>query len=252
MFFDSHAHYDDGRFDDIRDELLADLKNYHVGRVVNIGANIETSKAAAALADKYDFIYAAVGVHPQDADTMNETAAQTLEALLKHPKVRALGEIGLDYHYEEPSREAQKACFIRQMQLADKLKVPVIIHDRDAHADCLDIIKAFPDVKGVVHCFSGSAEMAKELLRLGYLISFTGVVTFKNAKKSLEVIEAVPLDKMMIETDCPYLAPEPFRGRLNHSGYIYRVAETIAEIKNVTSEEVADATYKNACNFYRI
>lgn len=252
MYFDSHAHYNDERFDEQRDTLLTDIKESEAYRIVNVGSDIPSSAASLALADKYDFIYAAAGVHPNNTDSMSDAKISELEKFLEHPRAVALGEIGLDYHYPEPDSNTQKKWFIRQMELARKLNMPVIIHNRESHADCMDIIRAFPDVTGVVHCYSGSAEMAKELLKLGYYISFTGVITFKNARKSHEVISMMPLDRIMIETDCPYLAPEPYRGKLNHSGYVFRVAETIAQLRNIPVEDIARITYDNALEFYRL
>lgn len=253
MLFDTHAHYDDGRFDQDRDALLLSMKENNVGLILNPGCDLESSKKAVCYAKRYDFMYAAVGYHP--SDIKNGAALDEIETLAReNPKVRAIGEIGLDYYWEKEEKERlkQQDVFKQQMQLADKLSLPVIIHDRDAHADCLEITKQFPDVIGVYHCFAGSAEMAKELLKCGYYISFTGVITFKNARKAIEVIQEVPMERLMIETDAPYMAPEPYRGRRNSSLYVHRMAETIAEIKGISAEEVEKITTENGKKLFRI
>lgn len=253
MLFDTHAHFDDEQFDADRDEVLKSLKSYGVGNIVNIGSSIKTSRTSIALAEKYDFVYAAVGVHPSETGELCETDIDELKRLAANPKVRAIGEIGLDYHYPddvEPS--IQKKWFVRQLELAKELNMPVVIHDRESKGECLEILKEHKISNGVVHCFSGSAETAREILKLGMMISFTGVLTFKNAKKAIAACAAVPLDRLMIETDCPYMSPEPHRGRRNFSGYVEFVARKMAEIKGVSYDELVDITERNAKRFYGI
>ncbi|ERI95284.1 hydrolase, TatD family [Clostridiales bacterium oral taxon 876 str. F0540] len=244
--FDSHAHYDDESFNEDREQVLREIKESGVIGVLNCGASMEGARYSAKLASDYDFFYAAVGIHPENADELNEDTLKELKELASNNKVRAIGEIGLDYYYEgNPSREIQKSVFRTQMELARELNLPVVIHDRDAHEDTLKILKEFPEVKGVLHCFSGSVEFAKECLKLGYYIGFTGVVTFKNAKKIIEVAKEVPLDRMLVETDCPYMAPTPFRGKRNRSDYIKYIIEKLSEIKEVTEEEISKLTIEN-------
>ncbi|WPC42006.1 TatD family hydrolase [Clostridium sp. JS66] len=244
--FDAHAHYDDEQFDEDRQSIINELRQNGIKGVLNCGASIEGTRASVELANKHDFFYAAVGIHPEHADQLTDEVILELKDLAKNTKVKAIGEIGLDYYYEEnPAREIQKNAFIKQMELARELNLPVIIHDRDAHGDTLDIIKMFPEVKGEIHCFSGSVEFARECLKLGYYIGFTGVVTFKNAKKVLDVVKEVPLDRMLVETDCPYMAPVPFRGKRNRSEYIAHIINKIAEIKGISSEEVSCKTILN-------
>lgn len=253
MLFDTHAHFDDEQFDADRDEVLKSLKSYGVGNIVNIGSSMKTSRTSVALAEKYDFVYAAVGVHPSETGELCETDIDELKRLAANPKVRAIGEIGLDYHYPddvEPS--IQKKWFVRQLELAKELNMPVVIHDRESKGECLEILKEHKISNGVVHCFSGSAETAREILKLGMMISFTGVLTFKNAKKAIAACAVVPLDRLMIETDCPYMSPEPHRGRRNFSGYVEFVARKMAEIKGVSYEEIVDITERNANRFYGI
>lgn len=253
MLFDTHAHFDDEQFDADRDEVLKSLKSYGVGNIVNIGSSMKTSRTSVALAEKYDFVYAAVGVHPSETGELCETDIDELKRLAANPKVRAIGEIGLDYHYPddvEPS--IQKKWFVRQLELAKELNMPVVIHDRESKGKCLEILKEHKISNGVVHCFSGSAETAREILKLGMMISFTGVLTFKNAKKAIAACAAVPLDRLMIETDCPYMSPEPHRGKRNFSGYVEFVARKMAEIKGVSYDELVDITERNAKRFYGI
>lgn len=253
MLFDTHAHFDDEQFDADRDEVLKSLKSYGVGNIVNIGSSMKTSRTSIALAEKYDFVYAAVGVHPSETGELCETDIDELKRLAANPKVRAIGEIGLDYHYPddvEPS--IQKKWFVRQLELAKELNMPVVIHDRESKGECLEILKEHKISNGVVHCFSGSAETAREILKLGMMISFTGVLTFKNAKKAIAACAAVPLDRLMIETDCPYMSPEPHRGKRNFSGYVEFVARKMAEIKGVSYDELVDITERNAKRFYGI
>jgi TatD DNase family protein len=253
MIFDSHAHYDDEAFNEDREEVIHGLKDKGVIGVLNCGASIEGARMSVELSNKYDFIYSAVGIHPEHADMVNDKVIEELRSLAQNPKVMAIGEIGLDYYYEEnPSREVQKLAFKLQMNLAKELKMPVVIHDRDAHKDTLDILKEFPEVVGVVHCFSGSVEFAKECLKLGYYIGFTGVITFKNAKKVIEVAQAVPMDRILVETDCPYMAPTPHRGKRNQSDYIKYIIEKISEIKGKTIEEVEEATVFNIKELLKI
>jgi TatD DNase family protein len=246
MIFDSHAHYDDEAFNEDRDKVIQGLGDNGVIGVLNCGASIESARMSVELSNKYDFIYSAVGVHPEHADMVNGEVIEELRSLAQNSKVKAIGEIGLDYYYDEnPSREIQKTAFKLQMKLAKELKLPVVIHDRDAHKDTLDILREFPEVIGVVHCFSGSVEFAKECLKLGYYIGFTGVITFKNAVKIIEVARVVPMDRMLVETDCPYMAPTPYRGKRNQSDYIKYIIEKIAEIKELTTGEIEDATVIN-------
>ena len=219
MLFDTHAHFDDPRFDLDRDEVIQSLSSYGVGLVANIGANIPTSKQAVALANRYDFIYATVGIHPGDVEGVKEEDIEELRRLAtENPKVRAIGEIGLDYHYDDAQPKLQQFWFRRQLQLAKELDMPVVIHDRDSKGKCIEILKEMEISNGVMHCFSGSAEAAKELVKMGFMISFTGVLTFKNARRAIEACAAVPLERLMVETDCPYMAPEPHRGERNFSG----------------------------------
>ena len=251
--FDSHAHYDDGWFDADRDALLASLPEKGVCGVVNNSVDLENAKRVIALAEQYDFIYAAVGWHPEEWESWDSQSIPVLRELAQHKKVVAIGEIGLDYYYDDVPREIQKHWFDRQMALAEELSMPVVVHDRDAHGDCMDMVRKWAGrVTGVFHCFSGSAEMAAELTKLGWYVSFTGVVTFKNARRALEAVAAVPMDRIMIETDAPYMAPVPYRGRRNHSGYVPLVAEKIAEVKGMTLEEVAKITTENGKRFFRI
>ncbi|HEY8892935.1 MAG TPA: TatD family hydrolase [Clostridium sp.] len=246
MIFDSHAHYDDEAFNEDRDKVIMGLKDKGIIGVLNCGASIHGARMSVELSSKYDFIYSAVGVHPEHADTVNEGIIEELRNLAKNAKVRAIGEIGLDYYFaENPDREIQKAAFRLQMELARELKLPVVIHDRDAHKDTLDILKEFPDVIGVVHCFSGSVEFANECLKLGYYIGFTGVITFKNAKKTVEVARVVPMNRILVETDCPYMAPVPHRGKRNQSDYIKFIIEKISEIKDKNIDEIENATIFN-------
>lgn len=253
MIFDSHAHYDDESFNEDRENVIKEIRENGVINVLNCGASMEGARDSFKLANKYDFFYAAVGIHPENAYELTEENYEEIKEMTKNPKVRAIGEIGLDYYWEEnPPREKQKEVFRKQMKLAEELNMPVVIHDRDAHGDTLEIMKEFPEVKGVVHCFSGSVEFARECLRLGYYIGFTGVVTFKNSKKIVEVAKEVPLDRMLVETDAPYMAPTPNRGKRNRSDYIKFIIEKIAEVKELSVEEVSNATIENAKNLLKI
>ena len=242
MLFDSHAHLDDRAFDLDRSALLRTLPERGIGLLMDPGCSLASSYAAAALAEENSWIYAAAGSHPD--------AYRTL--LRGNRKVKAVGEIGLDYHYEDVPREIQKAAFRAQLDLAAELDMPVIVHEREAHQDALEILDDYSGLRGVFHCVSGSKEMALDLVRRGWYVGFTGVLTFKNARRAIEAASAVPLDRILIETDCPYMAPEPFRGKRNDPGYAYRVAEVLAQIKGISVAAAADATYRNACTLYGI
>lgn len=251
--FDTHAHYDSGAFNADRLEVLSSMPERGVELILNPGCDLDSSRTAVELAEKFPFVYAAVGVHPSDCEGFSQDTADALRTLAGHPKVRAVGEIGLDYYWKEnPAHDFQQQVFHTQLELAEELGLPVIVHDREAHRDCLEAVKAHPRVTGVYHCYSGSLEDAKILVKLGWMLSFTGVVTYKNARKSLEVIGWLPMDRMMIETDSPYLTPEPFRGKRNDSGCVYRVAETIAQVKGITPEEAAEITLENGKRFFGI
>ena len=253
MLFDTHAHMDDRAFDADRRALLQSLPESGIGLLMNPGCSLESSRNADRLSKEYDYIYAAVGSHPDTADEVNDDVLEEYRKLCKlNPKIKAIGEIGLDYHYEDIPRDLQKKAFIAQMELARELNLPVIVHERDAHEDGMAIVREFSDVKGVFHCYSGSAEMARQLVDLGWYIGFTGVLTFKNARKAIETVEAIPLERIVIETDCPYMAPEPFRGRRNDPGKIYRMAEKLAEIKGISVEEARRITFENGKRLYRI
>ncbi len=258
--FDTHAHYDDERFDTECDEILkglhlkSDVNPLGVSLVVNSASDIDTAEKSIQLAEKYRFIYATVGIHPHEAANAGKDMEDKLEKLLSHPKAVALGEIGLDYHYEDcAERKVQIDVFRRQMLLAERLKMNVVVHDREAHGDCMDIVREFKDrVIGVFHSFSGSLEMASELVKLGWYISFSGSVTFKNAVNIARAVSAVPDDRILIETDAPYLTPVPFRGKLNTSSYAYYTALKIAELRGKSVEEIADITYNNGKRFFGI
>ena len=253
MLFDTHAHLDDRAFDEDRAQLLAALPEQGLALVMNPGCSLASSRNAVALANGYDYIYAAVGSHPDVADEVNEEVLEEYRTICKqNPKIKAIGEIGLDYHYEDIPREIQQKAFRMQMELARQLDLPVIVHERDAHEDGMKIVEEFPEVKGVFHCYSGSYEMAKWLIARGWYIGFTGVLTFKNARKAVEVASQIPLDRIVLETDCPYMAPEPFRGKRNDPGKIYRMAERLAEIRGLSVEEVQKITTENGKKLYRI
>ncbi len=253
MLFDTHAHMDDVAFDGDREELLGSLPEKGVCLVMNPGCSLASSRNVSELTKKYDYIYGAVGSHPDAADEVDEAVIDEYRELCKqNDKIKAIGEIGLDYHYEDIPREIQQKAFRAQMELARELGLPVIVHEREAHEDGMKIVDEFPDVKGVFHCYSGSAEMAKELVKRGWYIGFTGVLTFKNARKAVEVAASIPLDRIVIETDCPYMAPEPFRGKRNDPGKIYRMAEKLAEIRGVTVEEIQRITTENGKRLYRM
>ncbi|EKQ56019.1 MULTISPECIES: TatD family hydrolase [unclassified Clostridium] len=248
---DSHAHYDDEAFNEDREEVLQEINKNGVIGVLNCAASYDSLKTTDRLTKDYDFIFGALGIHPENANEMKEDTIDEIRAYIKNnDKIVAIGEIGLDYYWDEnPSKDIQKDVFRRQMILAKDLNYPVVIHDRDAHNDTLEIMKEFPEVTGVVHCFSGSVEFARECIKLGYYIGFTGVVTFKNAKKIVEVAKEIPLEKILVETDCPYMAPEPNRGKRNKSDYIEYIITKIAEIKEIDPYE---ANLRFNENFYRL
>ena len=252
MLFDTHAHLDDRAFDCDREALISGLREKGIALVMNPGCSLESSKNAVALAKKYPFLYAAVGYHPDAADEVDEAVLEGYRLLCREEKVKAIGEIGLDYHYEDIPREIQKKAFRMQMALAQEVGLPVIIHQREALADCLEILGDFPEVKGVFHCFSGSAQTARELTAQGWYVGFTGVLTFKNARKALEAAQAVPKDRIVLETDCPYMAPEPYRGRRNDPGYLYRMAEVLGTLLEITPEEAQALTLQNGKRLYGI
>lgn len=251
MLFDTHAHYDDSRFDADREALLSALPEKGVGRVVNCGSDAFSSRRSLEFARTYPHVYAAAGIHPESAGEYGEEDLAAVDALLREEKVVAVGEIGLDYYYEDAaSRETQLALLRAQLKLAEEHGLPAVIHDREAHADSLMVVKEFPRVQGVFHCYSGSVEMALELYRLGWVFSFGGSVTFKNARKAPEVIAALPPETIMLETDCPYLAPVPFRGKRNDSTLMGCTAEAVAAIRGVSREEIEALTWDNACRFF--
>ena len=255
MLFETHAHYDTDRFDEDRDSLLASLPECGIGWVVDPGCDIPSSRKAVELAKRFPHVYAAVGFQPEECAGYTSADLQVIRGLAveNRGRVVAIGEIGLDYYWpENPDRELQKCCFRDHMALAQELDLPVIVHDREAHQDCLSIVKEFPAVHGVFHCYSGAVEDAKTLVRLGWSLSFTGVITFKNARKALEVIAALPMDRIMIETDSPYLAPVPNRGRRNDSRNLVYIRDRIAEIRGITPAEVESATTENALRFFRL
>ena len=252
MLFDTHAHMDDSAFDADREALLAALPEKGISLLMNPGCSLASSRNAVALAESYDYIYAAVGSHPDAAREVCPEVIAEYRALCKLPRVKAIGEIGLDYHYEDVPRGIQQSAFRSQMALAAELDLPVIVHEREAHEDGMKIVEEFPGVTGVFHCYSGSLDMAKWLIARGWYIGFTGVLTFKNARKALEVAGNIPLDRIVLETDCPYMSPEPFRGKRNDPGKLYRMAERLAELRGMTVEEVQARTFENGRRLYRI
>ena len=254
MIFDTHAHYYDEAFDADRDALLSALPGRGVALVVCPGCDLGSSRACVSLAERYDYLYAAAGIHPENLEGVALAELDGVKALCAHPRVVAVGEVGLDYYWVKTpeARKRSRDFFDAQLSLAEELDLPVIVHDRDAHHDCLEIVRAHPNVTGVYHCYSGGVEDAKTLMKLGWMISFTGSITFKNARRALEVIDLLPLDRMMIETDSPYMSPEPFRGRRNDSGRVHLVAEAIARRKGLDPEEVARITLENGKRFFRI
>lgn len=256
MIFETHAHYEDKQFDEDRDELLQSMQEHGIFRIVNVGSSLETTKKSIQLAEQYDFVYAAAGVHPSDISDLNDDTLGWLYTQARHPKVSAIGEIGLDYYWdkEEDVQAGQRRWFREQLKIAKDAGLPVIIHSRDAAKDTLAIMKEAhaAQIPGVIHCFSYSAEIAKEYIKMGYYIGIGGVVTFKNAKKLKEVTAQIPLEQILLETDCPYMAPEPYRGKRNSSLYLPYIAAEIAKIKGVTQQEVIDVTEQNAVQIYRI
>lgn len=249
--FDTHAHYDDEAFDEDREILLSSLKGRGVSLVIDCGCDAASSKKAIELSDKYDFIYAAVGIHPHEAEEADENDLNEIRRLLKHKKAVAIGEIGLDYHYDFSPRELQKEYFEKQIVLAKELDMPIIVHDREAHEDTLALLRKYKP-KGVLHCFSGSVESAKEIISLGMYIGLGGAVTFKNARKPLEVAEFVPLDRLLLETDAPYMTPVPFRGKRNDSSLIPYTAIKIAEVKGLDPQTVVNAANENGKRLFGI
>ena len=253
MLFDTHAHMDDRAFDEDREVLLARLPEQGIGLLMNPGCSLASSWDAVALAARYDYIYAAVGSHPDAADEVTPTVLDEYRMLCKrNPKVRAIGEIGLDYHYEDVPRQRQQEAFRAQMGLAAELTLPVIVHEREAHEDGMRIVEEFPSVKGVFHCYSGSAEMAKLLVERGWYIGFTGVLTFKNARKAVEVAQSIPLERIVLETDCPYMSPEPFRGKRNDPSRLCYMAEKLAQLRSLPLESIHQITVENGKRLYRM
>lgn len=253
MIFDSHAHYDSKQFEEDRDQLLNSMQENGIGTIVNSAADWDSVTEVAELAEKYPFVYAAVGLHPDEVGDLNEERFEFLKAQCQKGKVVAVGEIGLDYYWDNESHDIQKKWFIRQLELARELDLPVIIHSRDAAADTLEIMQKYAQgLRGVIHCFSYSKELAREYVKMGFHIGVGGVVTFKNGKKLKEIVEEIPLERILLETDCPYLAPVPFRGKRNSSLYIPYIAEEIANLKGVTYEEVVTQTELNAKKLFGI
>lgn len=253
MIFDSHAHFDDEAFHEDRSSLLESFRENGIEKVMNVGASISSTKTTIELANQYDFIYAAAGVHPSETEELNDEKFEWLKEQCRAEKVKAVGEIGLDYYWPEPSKEIQKKWFIKQLQLARELNLPVIIHSRDAAEDTLEIMKEHAKgLQGVIHCFSYSREMARIYVDMGFYIGIGGVLTFKNARKTVEVVETIPLEKIVIETDSPYLAPVPYRGKRNSSLNLPLVIEQIAKIKGITEKEVETVTFENAMKLYRM
>ena len=252
MIFDTHAHYDDEAFKEDREELLAQMELAGIGGIVNVGASLQGVRASQELAERHPFVWAAIGVHPDEVGSLNEETLHWLYELCRKPKTVAVGEIGLDYYWDKESHELQKQWFIRQLQMAKETGLPVNIHSREAAQDTFDIMKEHHagTTGGIIHCFSSSAQMALEYVKLGYYIGIGGVVTFKNARVMKEVAAAVPLDRIVVETDCPYLAPAPNRGKRNSSLYLPLVIEEIARIRGVSAQEVEDATWENAHRVY--
>ena len=253
LIFDTHAHYDDAQFDADREALLSAMPENGVGLILDPGCDLESSRAAIALAEQYPHIYAAVGYHPENCAPYTDADLDILRRLAQHPKVVAIGEIGLDYYWEQnPPKEFQQAVFRAQLALARELDLPVIVHDRDAHADCLAIVKEFPEVRGVFHCYSGSVEMARELWKLGWYLGLDGPVTYKNARRTVEVAAEVPLERLLLETDSPYMAPVPKRGTRNDSRNIAHIAAKIAEVRGMTADEIIRVSAENGRRLFGI
>ena len=254
MYFDTHAHYYDNAFDADRDAIVSALPAAGVELALCPGCDLESSRQSVALAEQYPHLYAAVGFHPENLEGASLDQLSEIEAMAAYPKVKAIVEIGLDYYWEKDpgKRKMQRDFFSAQLSLAERLDLPAIVHDREAHRDSLDMVRAHPNARGVFHCYSGGVEDAKTLVIMGWMVSFTGVITFKNARRALEVIEWLPMDRIMIETDAPYMAPEPYRGRRNDSRYVFRMAEAIAQVKGLTAEEVGRITTENGKRFFNI
>lgn len=254
MIFDTHAHYDDEAFDRDRQALLESMPENGVGCIVDVGASMESCRRVLKLAQEYPFIYGAVGIHPSETERLTEEDMKWLQEKAAEPKVVALGEIGLDYHWPTPEKEVQKKWFERQLALASQVRLPVIIHSRDAARDTLEILRDWQRQKtrGVIHCFAYTREMAREYLDMDYYFGIGGVLTFKNARRLLEAVEYIPLSRILLETDCPYLAPEPHRGKRNQSAYLDFVAQKLAQIKGITKEEALEQTWRNGMEFYGI
>ena len=252
MIFDTHAHYDSGAFNADREKLLASMPSKGVGLILDPGCEERSSRAALALAEKYPFVFAAVGVHPEDMEGMTSDTLETIRSLARHEKCVAIGEIGLDYYWDDTHKAEQKELFAAQLALAEELDLPVIVHDREAHADCLEITGRFPNARGVFHCFSGSVGMAKELVDRGWYLGFDGPITYKNAVKALEVLRAIPLERIVLETDSPYLSPVPNRGKRNDSRNLPWIAAGVAREKELTVEAVAAATMENGKKLFGI
>ncbi len=253
MIFDSHAHYDDEDFDGDREQVLKEIKEAGVIGVINCGSSLKGLEMSVKLAEGHDFVYAAAGIHPENASEFNESVKKRICELAEDKKIVAIGEIGLDYYWEEnPPREVQRSVFRAQMNIAREFNLPVIIHDREAHGDTLEILKEFPEVSGVVHCFSGSVEFSKECIKLGYYIGVTGVVTFKNSRVIKEVIKELPLDRLLVETDCPYMAPTPHRGKRNQSNYISFIIDAISEVTGKSRREIEEITIFNTKNLFNL
>jgi TatD DNase family protein len=252
MIFDTHAHYDSGAFNADRDEILSSMPETNVGLIVDPGCDLKSSLDSISLAEKYAFVYAAVGWHPEDMDKLSDESFSEMAKLITHPKCVAVGEIGLDYYWDTEHKQEQKDLFIRQIELALDLDKPVIVHDREAHGDSFDIVSRYPNLRGVFHCYSGSREMAEQLLKNGWYLGFDGPITYKNARKSIEVLEMCPLDRIVIETDSPYLTPVPNRGKRNDSSNLKYVIEKIAEIKGMAAAEVEQIAFENGRRLYGI
>ena len=252
MYFDTHAHLDDAAFDEDRDEVLLGLRQNGVSCVLDPGCDPESSRKAAALAEREDWIWFAAGIHPEELKSYTAEGLDEIAALLAHPKCRAIGEIGLDYYWDDSRKEEQKQLFHAQLSLARERDLPVVIHDREAHGDCFAIVRQYPGLRGVFHCYSGSPEMAEEQLRMGWYLGFDGPITYKNAKKALEVLRICPEDRILVETDSPYLAPVPKRGKRNDPGNLPYICAKIAEIKERTPEEVSALTAANGRTLFGI
>ena len=252
MYFDTHAHYDDRRFNEDRDGVLGSMPEAGVTLILNAASSLRSSRACLALADKYPFVYASVGVHPHDAKSMTDDTILELESLLSHPKAMAVGEVGLDYYHNFSPKDVQRNRFREQLELARRLKKPVIIHERDSWGDTMGIIREYGDLRCVFHCFSGSWETARIILDMGWYLSFTGVITFRNAKRAVEVLGKMPSDRLLIETDCPYLSPEPMRGKRNSSLFLHYTCDKVAWTRGISHEEAAELTMRNGKAFFGI